>query len=174
MHVKTYQQISLQLPRIRGRIVPFKATCQKTNQSSWIICLHYKVLSESVLSSSGRRCYYHSLRCWCWGTEQLVFMEQDFSVSIPPPPHLRCNSNDPGRHIFASSPRLLWLTHFWKKVVGKSSQTKALTVFKQQGKKLPVTLVLEFRTGSRLSSEPWGGSAQEAGCAWWKKTKEKI
>lgn len=173
MHVKTYQKISVQLPRIWGRIVLFKATCQKTNQSSWVICLLYKFLSDSVLSSSGRRCYHHSPRRWCPMTEQPVFM-QDFSIFIPLTPHLRCNSNHPSRHVFAPSPRSLWLTHFWKKVVGKSLQTKAPTVLKQGGKKLSISLVLEFWTGSRISSEPWGGSPQRAWCAGWKKTKEKI
>lgn len=45
MHVSTYQKISLHLPSFWGKIVLFKASCQKTSLSSWIIRLLFLPLS---------------------------------------------------------------------------------------------------------------------------------
>lgn len=46
MHVSTYQKLGLHLPRFWGKIVLFKATCQKkTSLSSWIIYLLFLPLS---------------------------------------------------------------------------------------------------------------------------------
>lgn len=88
---------------------------------------------------------------------------QDFSIFVPLPSPLRYNNNDPSCHIFSPSPKPLWLTHFWKKVVGKSFQTKVLTVFNQEGSCLfpflLIGLVLEFWTPSKTFSERLDGFA---------------
>lgn len=87
---------------------------------------------------------------------------QDFSIFVPLPSPLRYNNNDPSCHIFPPSPKPLWLTYFWKKVVGKSFQTKVLTVCKQEGVHslfLFTGLVLDFWTWSKIFSERLDGCA---------------
>lgn len=154
--VKTYQKISLHLPSFWGKNCSFQGYVSK-NKSVELSTSSFKFFRTLILSSSGQRCYWDSLCCWCQMTEQPVFTGQGFSSFGPLPSPLQYNNKDPTCHVFPPSPKPLWLTHFWKKVVGKSFQTKVLTVFKQEGRNCPfsfllIGLVLEFWTGAKIFS----------------------
>lgn len=165
----------MHLPRLWGKIVLFKAACQKTSQLSCIVCLLYKFLSDFILSSSGRDGGITSVRCVAgvgWQSSQYSWSR--ISQSSPLHwPTWRTITTVPVA-IFPPSLKPFWLTHFWKKTVGKSFQTKVLTVLKQWRKKFSIFLVLEFWTRSKISLEPWDGFTTDSLVRLIEEDKEKI
>lgn len=122
MHVSTYQKISLHLPSFWGKIVLFKASCQKTSLSSWIIRLLFLPLSTLFF------------RCWTevFLTFLLLLVSGDrtalgegFPILVPLLSLLRYRKNYSS---CPSQPPVTPLTHFserrwWEDMMGQRSSS---------------------------------------------------